>query len=180
MEEIWKDVPGYRGAYQVSNHGSVVSFHNCSAGRILKPINQGRYLKVSLCARGHVSQVLIHRIVAETFIPNPDKKPEVNHINGVKTDNRAENLEWVTRKENEAHSRRSGLHDEEVKKRKKPVVAKCIATGECQEYESILKAAKTLDISPGSISKILQGHAYRCKGHTFFRKEKHDGEKESV
>jgi hypothetical protein len=68
-----------------------------------------RYLYVGLYDKPRKLLAPVHRLVAEAFIPNPDNKPEVNHINGIKTDNRAENLEWVTRKENEAHAFRIGL-----------------------------------------------------------------------
>jgi hypothetical protein len=113
--EIWKDIKGYEGQYQVSNLGMVRSItrktnygnnHNGSyKGVLLKPQNNhGGYLQVKLSNGKNKSKTkTIHRLVAMTFIDNPLKKPCVNHINEIKTDNRVENLEWCTQKENMNH-----------------------------------------------------------------------------
>ena len=115
MEEIWKDVKGHEGHYQVSNLGRI---RNLRTGKITgydRPSNiRGDYLS---CSIG-----LIHRIIAETFIPNPGNKPEINHKNFDKTDNRVENLEWVTKQENMDHfvnSRDDSLTYDEVKQESK-------------------------------------------------------------
>lgn len=119
MEEIWKDIKEYEGLYQVSNLGRIRSLDRYRKTGISGYIQRGRiligskrgpgYLGVSLTKKDVKKSVLIHRIVAETFIPNPDGKKEVNHKNGIKTDNRVMNLEWSTRKENEKHSYVAGL-----------------------------------------------------------------------
>lgn len=96
MDEVWKPVVGYEGLYEVSNLGSI---RGVKRGKLLKP-GKGKYLFVVLCKDGIRHETSVHRIVATAFCPNPDNKPEVNHINEIKTDNRAENLEWCTRVEN--------------------------------------------------------------------------------
>lgn len=119
MEEIWKDIKGYEGLYQVSNLGNVKSLekrvngkkcHRVFKEKQLKPIETNKgYLRVKLCHKGKISKARVHRLVAETFIEKPNL--EVNHINGDKKDNRLENLEWVTGKENKEHARKLGLYN---------------------------------------------------------------------
>lgn len=104
MKEIWKEVEGYNGLYFVSNLGNVKSL--CySKSRILKPYtHRDGYLLVVFCNKNKRKTLKIHRLVAMGFIPNLENKLQVNHINGIKTDNRVENLEWCTRLENIRHS----------------------------------------------------------------------------
>lgn len=98
MTEIWRDIKDYEGLYQVSNLGRV---KNLITGKILKQILQKTgYFSVILCKNGIKTLYLIHRLVAEAFIPNPENKPCIDHINRVRNDNRIENLHWVTHKEN--------------------------------------------------------------------------------
>ncbi len=106
MDIIWKDIKGYEDLYAVSNTGLV---KGKKYNRVLKPeINKG-YARVSLCKEGKKSKQSIHRLVASHFIPNPDNKPQVNHINGDKLTNTAINLEWITCSENHKHAYRLGL-----------------------------------------------------------------------
>lgn len=97
--EIWKDIEGYEGRYQVSNDGRVKSLG--VRGKILSPCfdTHGYYI-VSLSKNGIVKKQKIHRIVAKSFIKNPDSKREVDHINTIRTDNRVANLRWATTREN--------------------------------------------------------------------------------
>lgn len=112
MEEMWKDIEGYEGLYQVSSLGRVKSLE-----RLVKNNKKGgfRLIKekvLSLCSSGRKyyyvtlnkgfsrQKVYIHRLVAEAFLPNPENKPCIDHINTIKTDNRIENLKWVTAHEN--------------------------------------------------------------------------------
>lgn len=109
--EVWKPVVGYEELYEVSNMGNVRSVDKTTRdgrfwkGRPIKKNNVGNgYDQTVLSVDGVYRHAYIHRLVANAFIPNPENKPEVNHINGNKKDNRAENLEWVTKSENGLHS----------------------------------------------------------------------------
>lgn len=99
----WNSIKGYEGLYWVNRKGQIKN----SSGRILKPFDNGTgYSRVTLMKEGVKSNVLVHRIVAETFIDNPENKPEVNHKNKHRYNNWACNLEWCTRSENELHKHR--------------------------------------------------------------------------
>lgn len=109
---IWKDIPGYEGLYQISDNGDVKSLpkkHRHSEHILKNKVTWDGYYETSLCKNNKYKYIRTHRLVAETFIPNPENKPQVNHINGDKTDNRVENLEWVTNKENITHAILNGL-----------------------------------------------------------------------
>lgn len=97
MEEIWKDIEGYEGLYQISNLGRVWSVRK---EIYRKPCIVSNYYGVSLTKDGHYDTFSIHRLVAEAFIPNPLNLPQVNHIDEDKLNNRADNLEWCTAKYN--------------------------------------------------------------------------------
>ncbi len=127
-EEIWKDIPEYQGKYQVSNCGRIKSLTRkvpCVNGvrtvkeRILKQAVSKRvgYPFITLASNCIHKSHLMHRLISEAFIPNPENKPQVNHKNGIKTDNRICNLEWVTYHENRQHAFDTGLQ--------KPVQGEC-------------------------------------------------------
>lgn len=96
--EIWKDIPGFEGRYYISSMGRVKSVRPGWGVYIMKQKDTCGYYTVQL---GNTQKTYyVHRLVAEAFVPNPDNKPQVNHINEDKHDNRAENLNWMTRSEN--------------------------------------------------------------------------------
>lgn len=118
MKEIWKDIPDYEGLYQVSNLGRIKSlkFNHTNYEKILKNSTNQNYPTIILNHNYKPKTFLIHRLVAETFIPNLKKLPCVNHINGIKTDNRVENLEWCTYSENMKHCVETKLYKPTNKK----------------------------------------------------------------
>lgn len=107
MEEIWKDIKNYEGIYQISNLGRVKrlsskdSRNHLRKEKILKPaLNSCGYYHIGLSKDGIYKKKTIHRMLMETFIPNPNNLPEINHINEIKTDNSLSNLEWCTHYQN--------------------------------------------------------------------------------
>lgn len=107
MNEIWKDIVGYEGFYQVSNLGRVRSL-KCIKRTIF---NNSGYEIVNLKVKRKQKNKLVHRLVAETFIPNPFNKEQVNHKDGNKKNNSVDNLEWCSRHENMVHAYKQGLRD---------------------------------------------------------------------
>jgi hypothetical protein len=117
-QEIWKDIKGYKGKYQVSSIGRVkslqrISTFNNSKGLkkeiIIKTWNDEGYIRVKLSNNSVEKTYRVHRLVANEFLENPFNKSQVNHKNGIKTDNSVENLEWVTNSENSIHAFKNNL-----------------------------------------------------------------------
>lgn len=164
--EVWKDIPGTDGEYRISNHGKVMT---AKTGRTLSPAIDARgYERVCLFKKDRTHRYKVHRLVAITFIPNPENKEQVNHKDGNKRNNSVDNLEWVTNAENMHHSRANGLHDGHKRfceSRKKHIIATHIESGNEIFFDSILAAKKALGTS--HIQEVLKGLRYEAKGYTF-------------
>ena len=130
MVEIWKPIKDYEGLYEISNLGRVRSLdkiRNAAINNVSETVIRGRIMKQKSDKDGYLSVKLthpnskgkhlrVHRIVATSFICNPESKPQVNHKNGIKSDNNAVNLEWCTLSENRIHAYNTGLQSSESKK----------------------------------------------------------------
>ena len=128
MKEKWIEVQGYDGRYEVSNLGN---FRNFEGRRLAIDYMKNGYGKVYFYKNKKRNMYYAHRVVAEHFVPNPEGKPEVNHDNSIRHDNRATNLKWSTSKENTQHAIKHGLRHPEVVKMRKRI----------KELEERLKAA---------------------------------------
>ena len=169
MKEIWKEIKGYRGRYQVSNLGTVRSMPASMTCRkkILKPHKSGKgYLSCGLSKDGIRKSFYIHRLVAEYFITNYDDKPQVNHIDGNKLNNCASNLEWCTPKENIQHSVRTGLSPLGKNHHSNKAIHQFTMEMEfVAEYYSIRQASNATGIYYCGISLCLSGKYKHSGGY---------------
>lgn len=169
LNEIWMDIPHYDGLYQVSNLGRVKALPrervNHVGGRWIQPehimatrLNNDGYECVSLTLpSGKRKTEKIHRLVAITFIPNPEGKEEVNHINCIRHDNRVENLEWMTRKENIDYTVKCG--------HKSNKLIRCIETG--QIFNTSTEASKVNGGNAGNIRKAAKDRKTSVYGYHY-------------
>lgn len=160
--EEWRPIAGYEGRYEVSNLGRVRSLTTRSGGHMLRPGWRGPYNKVALFQESATVYPSVHRLVAEAFVSNPNALPEVNHLNGVKTDNRAENLEWATRRSNAQHGARTGLTPTGERSRLTKLSAADVhfirqARGHIPERT----LARRFGVHRGTIQSIYQGRSWR-------------------
>lgn len=147
--------------YGISNLGNI---KNIKKGNVLTPyLNKSGYLTYTFCQNGIKKTFKIHRLVALYFIPNPENLPYVNHKDGDKTNNKVENLEWVTAKENDNHARKTGLKTQE-----KPIIAENITTKETIAFKSVTEAGAILGVNKGTISKVLNGKRNQTHGYKFY------------
>lgn len=167
--EIWKDITGYEGLYQISNFGNVRNMKFYRAVNIYK--HKG-YLRVALCKNNHCTHFYVHRLVAQEFLLNPLNKSEVNHIDGDKTNNRIYNLEWCTRKENMEHARKSGLWKVTENMRKaliiyhKKGVSQYTMTGSLvRSFDSAKSASDYTNINSSNITLCCKGKRNSAGGY---------------
>jgi hypothetical protein len=167
-KEVWIDIVGYEGIYQVSSFGSVKCPYREWLGYkgnkrvisnlILKSSDNGRgYLIVGLRKNNHQRMEKVHRLVAEAFILNPLNKKEVNHINGVKTDNHVNNLEWITRSENQKHAVKNGLCKNTIDSARIRHSKKVLNTDTNEIYSTVIDAALHNGISKSYLASMLRG-----------------------
>ena len=173
MEEIWKDIEGYEGIYQVSNLGRVRSLDRlvpaaCALSKgnqVVNYLRKGKiltghwagtkgneYKYVGLSKDDKPKYLRVHRLVAKAFVPNPDNLPEVNHIDEDKSNNRADNLEWVTRIQNEHHGTK--IERAARTRDRRPVEALNEKGEVVASYDRIADAAKALGISISTIWQV--------------------------
>lgn len=166
MKEVWKDIDGYEGLYQVSNLGRIRSLYKRRKDvEFLKFTDCHGYKIVGLCKNKKQMSFRVHRIVASAFLPNPNNNPQVNHINGDKTDNRAVNLEWCTQSANMRHAYENGLEKANTVPAHE---AKRVLTEEqvravrelLNKGVSTRAIAKQIGVGKTLISSINQGKAY--------------------
>ena len=182
MAEVWKDVPGFEGYYLISNQGRVFSTRT---EKILREKTYLGYKKVNLCANGKRETWSVHRLVAIAFIPNPENKPTVNHINENKADNRVENLEWATIREQNLYGTRLKRAREHTDYKKREIDYKQVALkhdykalaainskevvqfdkygNQIKSYTSLRNASKETGISISHICACLKGR-YKTAG----------------
>ena len=175
-KEVWRDITGYEGYYQVSSEGRVKSLERTfidKIGReryvkecILKPgMDKGGYLRVGLCDGEKRKTFKVHRLVCEAFHENPDYKPQVNHINEIKTDNRASNLEWATARENSNF----GTRNERIGKKSaitksKPICQYTLDEKIVKTWASLTEVKRETGFSQGNISEVANGNRKTAYG----------------
>ncbi len=174
MEEIWVDYPRYPERYQVSSLGRVRSKSYLKVGRneykefsfitkprILQPFkNEQGYLQMRLQVDGYKFTERVHRMVAETFIPNPEGKDTVNHINSIRDDNRLSNLEWNTQQENIQHCYDSGNKTNKGEAHSRAILTEDIvrrARAMYKEGISVKKIASFFSVREDTISSAISG-----------------------
>lgn len=157
--ETWKPITDYVGLYEVSSEGRV---RNVKTGKILKPKNNRRgYLFVGLHKNGAIKNRYIHRLVAQAFIPNPNKLPEVNHKDEIKANNNLGNLEWVSHRDNSNYGKRN---ERISKSMSKPIVQIDLSTGLIiKTYPSTTIATRVTGINYDTISRAARG-IYKSAG----------------
>ena len=173
MNEIWKDIKGYEGFYQVSNLGRVKSLSRAvkvgiknvdyatKSEKILKPYkNCNGYFLVKLCLNKNDKQYQVHRLVAEAFIDNPNNLSQVNHKDKIKTNNRVDNLEWCTNEYNSRYS--SAIH----------IMQYDLNDNFIKEWDCMNEASKKLNIHQSSISLCCVGKRNKAGGFKWeYKKE---------
>lgn len=169
MDEIWKDIDGYKGLYQISNKGRVKSLYKGSE-RILKPCDDGHgYYHIILCNDGVSKTFKLHRLVAQAFIPNLENKPQVNHKDENKLNNCVDNLEWSTAKENSNF----GTRNERMRYSLSKPIFQYSKYGEfIREWQGAREVERVLGIDHSHIKDCCKGKCKSAYGFIWKYKEK--------
>jgi len=178
VEEEWRDIEGYEGMYQVSNLGNVRSLDRtiASSGRLIKrkgmllsaKPNKRGYCGLTIHKNGVGEKFFVHRLVALTFIANPECKLTVNHINGIKHDNRVDNLEWNTIEENNQHAIDSGLNEKKVSDKDVLEIKRLYS----ETRIPISEIAKKFGLSVSQVSRLCLGTRRRGLGDIAIREHR--------
>ena len=161
-EEIWCPIKGYEGLYEVSDQGRVRSLKS-GKERILKPQrNTCGYLKFCLYKNGEHKMYLVHRLVAQTFIPNPNNLPEVNHKDEDKTNNKVSNLEFCDKKYNINYGTRNQMVSMKLSK---PVLQYTKSGEFVREWKSIMDVQRNLGYYSQNISQCCTGKRKSANGY---------------
>lgn len=171
--EAWKEIEGTFGLLEVSSEGRIRS--NMRDGRILKQQTDNKgYRRVRVTIRRERRQYKIHRAVATAFLPNPQCLPQVNHIDGDKSNNRVSNLEWVSNDDNAHHAIKHGLwgnvfsaSSKSNEARKTPIRSVDAITGEVRRFSSVSDAERYFNSR--HICDALNGKRERAAGQRFYR-----------
>lgn len=172
MDEIWKDIEGYEGLYQISNLGRIKSMKKkrCLKEKILSCANdRNGYKMIYLCKNGRKKYHSVHRLVAKTFIPNLNNLPFVNHKNEHKSDNRADNLEWCNAKYNTNYGtcieRRAKA---QTNKHGAISVIQCSLDGRViDKYPSMMEASRKTNVSPRAICACCRNYQKTAFGYVW-------------
>ena len=164
-KEIWKDIPGYEGIYQISNLGRVKSFYNYKrdGNNILKPKIKHGYYQIGLRRNGIRKWHQLHRLIAKAFIPNPNNLPQINHIDENKLNNSIDNLEWCSVSYNNTYGNRI---QKVINKTGKKVIQYDKNMNFIKEYPSIAEATRQMNLkSIGCICNCCRGQTETSKGY---------------
>lgn len=177
MGEVWKDIAGFEGLYQVSNMGRIKSirFNKERIMKCTKPhgnLRSWQYRCIELCVDNKRNCYMVSRLVGMAFChnDNPEVKTTINHINGVKTDDRAENLEWVSQSDNVKHAYRTGLSKRHDTYQNQPNQTAIVETNSGKEFFSIREASRQLHIKRDTIKRSLLLNTDVCHGKYKFIK----------
>lgn len=162
MEEIWKVIDLFGKKYEVSNLGKIKN----KTGKILKGYkSSGGYLYIDIHENGNHHHPRIHRVVAEAFVDNPNNLPQVNHINGIKTDNRGINLEWCSAKENIRHAYKNGLYDKHKGFKRTKVNQYDLQGNLIKQWDCMRDIEKKYNVTHTAIRFCCLGRIKTCKGY---------------